>query len=152
MRGLTMKSTLNEEKETRGDRTERLDSNSNCQEPRPFAERVASWNIVKLNDYIQSEVGTKQQYLKEDFVMKVMMVSIQSNVCRDLSQFHVKAVKDKEIDMKGAAELLGVSYSTLYGKYTASFGSLKQNVKTPVKVNPANTSSTGSNNTSFRFS
>lgn len=28
-----------------------------------------------------------------------------------------QAVKNKEIDMKGAAELLGVSYGTLYGRY-----------------------------------
>jgi len=120
VKGLTTKSAFGEEKEARSERTERterLDSNSNCQELGSFAERVASWNILKLNDYIESSVGTKQQFLKEDFVRKVMM-----------------AVKEKEIDMKGAAELLGVSYATLYGRYTASFGSLKQNVKTPVKV------------------
>lgn len=35
------------------------------------------------------------------------------------------AVKNKEIDMKGAAELLGVSYGTLYGRYRESFGYLK---------------------------
>ena len=36
-----------------------------------------------------------------------------------------QAVKNKEIDMKGAAELLGVSYGTLYGRYRESFGYLK---------------------------
>merc|ERR1719419_676316 len=35
------------------------------------------------------------------------------------------AVKNKEIDMKGAAELLGVSYGTLYGRYRETFGYLK---------------------------
>ena len=34
-------------------------------------------------------------------------------------------MKNKEIDMKGAAELLGVSYGTLYGRYRESFGYLK---------------------------
>ena len=42
-------------------------------------------------------------------------------------------MKNKEIDMKGASELLGVSYGTLYGRYTLYFGGLKQTVK-PVKV------------------
>ena len=37
----------------------------------------------------------------------------------------MQAVKNKEIDMKGAAELLGVSYGTLYGRYRESFGYLK---------------------------
>ena len=36
-----------------------------------------------------------------------------------------QAVKNKEIDMKGAAELLGVSYGTLYGRYRETFGYLK---------------------------
>jgi len=36
-----------------------------------------------------------------------------------------EAVKNKEIDMKGAAELLGVSYGTLYGRYRETFGYLK---------------------------
>lgn len=37
----------------------------------------------------------------------------------------MSAVKNKEIDMKGAAELLGVSYGTLYGRYRETFGYLK---------------------------
>ena len=36
-----------------------------------------------------------------------------------------KAVKNKEIDVKGAAELLGVSYGTLYGRYRELFGYVK---------------------------
>ena len=34
-----------------------------------------------------------------------------------LTRAKFQAVKNKEIDMKGAAELLGVSYGTLYGRY-----------------------------------
>jgi len=70
------------------------------------AEKVASWGIIKMNDYLVS--GTRQQYWEEYFVKNVMA-----------------AVKNKEIDMKGAAELLGVSYGTLYGRYRESFGYLK---------------------------
>ena len=36
-----------------------------------------------------------------------------------------KAVRNKEIDVKGAAELLGVSYGTLYGRYRELFGYVK---------------------------
>merc|ERR1711953_492659 len=69
-------------------------------------EQVASWGIIKMNDYLVS--GTRQQYWEEFFVKHVM-----------------SAGKNKEIDMKGAAELLGVSYGTLYGRYRESFGYLK---------------------------
>jgi len=69
-------------------------------------EQVASWGIIKMNDYLVS--GTRQQYWEEFFVKHVM-----------------SAVKNKEIDMKGAAELLGVSYGTLYGRYRETFGYLK---------------------------
>lgn len=69
-------------------------------------EQIASWGIVKMNDYLVS--GTRQQYWEEYFVKHVM-----------------SAVKNKEIDMKGAAELLGVSYGTLYGRYRETFGYLK---------------------------
>ena len=34
-------------------------------------------------------------------------------------------MKNKEIDVKGAAELLGVSYGTLYGRYRELFGYVK---------------------------
>jgi len=69
-------------------------------------EQVASWGVIKMNDYLIS--GTRQQYWEEYFVKQVMA-----------------AVKNKEIDMKGAAELLGVSYGTLYGRYRETFGYLK---------------------------
>lgn len=69
-------------------------------------DQVASWGIIKMNDYLVS--GTRQQYWEEYFVKHVM-----------------SAVKNKEIDMKGAAELLGVSYGTLYGRYRETFGYLK---------------------------
>ena len=36
-----------------------------------------------------------------------------------------QAVRNKEIDMKTGAEILGVSYGTLYGRYRETFGYLK---------------------------
>ena len=36
-----------------------------------------------------------------------------------------QAISNKDIDVKGAAELLGVSYGTLYGRYREVFGYLK---------------------------
>lgn len=37
-----------------------------------------------------------------------------------------QAVKNKHLDMKSAADKLGVSYGTLYGRYRELFGYLKQ--------------------------
>eukprot|EP00092_Neocalanus_flemingeri_P007042 GFUD01007606.1.p1 GENE.GFUD01007606.1~~GFUD01007606.1.p1 ORF type:complete len:568 (-),score=141.64 GFUD01007606.1:432-2135(-) len=95
---------------------EQFDTNSrNCDTPGSMngsfissltPDQVASWGIIKMNDYLVS--GTRQQYWEEYFVKHVM-----------------SAVKNKEIDMKGAAELLGVSYGTLYGRYRETFGYLK---------------------------
>merc|ERR1712013_661598 len=95
---------------------EQFDNNSrNCDTPGSMngsfissltPDQVASWGIIKMNDYLVS--GTRQQYWEEYFVKHVM-----------------SAVKNKEIDMKGAAELLGVSYGTLYGRYRETFGYLK---------------------------
>lgn len=96
---------------------EAVDTSRNCDTPGSGSlngtfvptlspDTVASWGIIKMNDYLIS--GTRQQYWEEYFVKNVM-----------------GAVKNKEIDMKGAAELLGVSYGTLYGRYRESFGYLK---------------------------
>lgn len=35
------------------------------------------------------------------------------------------AIKNKNLEMKIAAELLGVSYGTLYGRYRDAYGCLK---------------------------
>ena len=61
-------------------------------------DKVSSWGVIKMNEYLVT--GTRQQYWEEHFVKNVM-----------------ESVKNKEIDMKGAADLLGVSYGTLYGRY-----------------------------------
>ena len=65
-------------------KTESLDSNRNCDTPGAAsvngtfiptlsAELVASWGIIKMNDYLVS--GTRQQYWEEYFVKNVMAVS-----------------------------------------------------------------------------
>jgi len=69
-------------------------------------DKVASWGVVKMNEYLVT--GTRQQYWEENFVKNVM-----------------ESVRSKELDMKGAADLLGVSYGTLYGRYRENYGYLK---------------------------
>ena len=59
--------------------------------------------------------------------------------------FLSQAVKNKEIDVKGAAELLGVSYGTLYGRYRELFGYVKHAWNTggrPAKPGSSGTTST----------
>ncbi|KAK4296459.1 hypothetical protein Pmani_031040 [Petrolisthes manimaculis] len=64
------------------------------------------YNIFKLNDYLGFR--TRQQFWEEPSVRRIL-----------------EGIKNKEIDMKSAAELLGVSYGTLYGRYREVFGYLK---------------------------
>ncbi|TRY77396.1 hypothetical protein TCAL_00147 [Tigriopus californicus] len=77
-------------------------------------QRIAELNIVKMPDYLLS--GSRQQFWDEHYVKVIM-----------------QAVRNKEIDMKGAAELLGVSYGTLYGRYRETFGYLKHAWNKPNK-------------------
>ena len=76
-------------------------------EVRFFHQRI-TWDLVLL--FLSSSEKNLQN--KNEFAIKI-------------STFSFQAVKNKEIDMKGAAELLGVSYGTLYGRYRESFGYLK---------------------------
>ncbi|CAB4068377.1 Protein bric-a-brac 1,Protein tramtrack, alpha isoform,Protein tramtrack, beta isoform,Protein bric-a-brac 2 [Lepeophtheirus salmonis] len=69
-------------------------------------ERIQDLGVIKMNDYLMS--GTRQQFWDEYFIKVVM-----------------QGVRNKEIDMKSAAEILGVSYGTLYGRYRETFGYLK---------------------------
>ncbi|XP_042210919.1 uncharacterized protein LOC121858514 isoform X2 [Homarus americanus] len=67
---------------------------------------LKSFTIFKLNDYLGFR--TRQQFWEESSVRRIL-----------------EGIKNKEIDMKSAAELLGVSYGTLYGRYREVFGYLK---------------------------
>nr|CAH0108567.1 unnamed protein product [Daphnia galeata] len=62
--------------------------------------------VYKFNDYIAH--GTRQQYWEEPFTKAVM-----------------EGIQDRELDLKKGAELLGVSYSTLYGRYRECHGYLR---------------------------
>merc|ERR1712141_132430 len=93
---------------TSTNKPETHDDNSN--EPTPGGpltnERIKELGIIEMNDYLAT--GTRQQ-LWEEYYVKVVM----------------QAVRNKEIDMKTGAEILGVSYGTLYGRYRETFGYLK---------------------------
>lgn len=63
-------------------------------------------DIVKMNEYLNT--GRRQQFWEEPFTKRVM-----------------DGIKNKNLEMKIAAELLGVSYGTLYGRYRDAYGCLK---------------------------
>ncbi|XP_049883280.1 uncharacterized protein LOC126378855 isoform X2 [Pectinophora gossypiella] len=64
-------------------------------------------DVVKLNDYLQH--GRRPQFWEENYVRRVM-----------------EAVRLKELEMKQAAEILGVSYGTLYGRYRDVYGCINR--------------------------
>ena len=70
----------------------------------PLSERFR--DVIKMNDYLVS--GRRPQFWEEPFTRNVM-----------------EAIRNKEIEMKAGAEILGVSYGTLYGRYREAFGCLK---------------------------
>ncbi|XP_046750030.1 uncharacterized protein LOC124413480 isoform X4 [Diprion similis] len=78
-------------------------SNSNATNP-AIPEQFR--DVVKMNDYLTT--GRRQEFWEEPFTRRVM-----------------DAIKSKELEMKTAAEILGVSYGTLYGRYRDSYGCLK---------------------------
>jgi len=59
-----------------------------------------------MNDYLVT--GRRQQFWEEPFMRRLM-----------------DAIKNKEVEMKLVAEMLGVSYGTLYGRYRDTHGCLK---------------------------
>lgn len=65
-------------------------------------------NVVKMSDHIQ-QGGWRPHFWELESTKKVM-----------------DAIKNKKIEMKFAAELLGVTYGTLYGRYREVHGYLKQ--------------------------
>ncbi|XP_043271143.1 uncharacterized protein [Venturia canescens] len=78
-------------------------SNSNATNP-AIPEQFR--DVIKMNDYLTT--GRRQEFWEEPFTRRVM-----------------DAIKSKELEMKTAAEILGVSYGTLYGRYRDSYGCLK---------------------------
>ncbi|XP_050527640.1 zinc finger and BTB domain-containing protein 14-like isoform X2 [Daktulosphaira vitifoliae] len=64
-------------------------------------------DVMKMNDYLESG-GRRPQFWEEPFTKRLM-----------------ESIKNKELEMKVAAELMGVSYGTLYGRYRDAYGCLK---------------------------
>ncbi|GBP02019.1 hypothetical protein EVAR_73841_1 [Eumeta japonica] len=64
-------------------------------------------DVIKLNEYLLH--GRRPQFWEEDYVKRVM-----------------EAVRLKELEMKQAAEILGVSYGTLYGRYRDVYGCINR--------------------------
>ncbi|XP_059617940.1 protein tramtrack, beta isoform isoform X2 [Phlebotomus argentipes] len=71
------------------------------------AQERAEWrDVIKMSEYLKQ--GRRQQFWEETFTKRVM-----------------DAIKSKNLEMKKAAQLLGVSYGTLYGRYRETYGCLK---------------------------
>lgn len=71
------------------------------------AQEREEWkDVIKMNDYLVK--GRRPQFWEEPFTKRVM-----------------DAIKNKNLEMKKAAKLLGVSYGTLYGRYRETYGCLK---------------------------
>lgn len=71
-------------------------------------QELAEWSdVVKMNDYLLNN-GRRPQFWEEAFTKRVL-----------------EAIKNKTLEMKKAAEILGVSYGTLYGRYREAYGCLK---------------------------
>ncbi|XP_046687304.1 uncharacterized protein LOC124372925 isoform X2 [Homalodisca vitripennis] len=71
------------------------------------ADMTQYQDVVKMNDYLANG-GRRPQFWDEIFTKRVM-----------------EGIKNKELEMKVAAEILGVSYGTLYGRYRDAYGCLK---------------------------
>lgn len=71
------------------------------------SQEAAEWSdVVKMSDYLIN--GRRPQFWEEPFTKRVL-----------------DAIKNKSLEMKKAAVVLGVSYGTLYGRYREVYGCLK---------------------------
>lgn len=73
----------------------------------PHGVKSELMDVIKMTAYIQ-QGGRRPHFWETSSTKRVM-----------------EAIKNKEIEMKVAAELLGVSYGTLYGRYRDAYGCLK---------------------------
>ncbi|XP_055639485.1 uncharacterized protein LOC129777295 [Toxorhynchites rutilus septentrionalis] len=76
------------------------------------AEQEEWKDVIKMNDYLTK--GRRPQFWEEPFTKRVM-----------------DGIKNKTLEMKKAAKLLGVSYGTLYGRYRETYGCLKHPYRGP---------------------
>ncbi|CAO1393730.1 unnamed protein product [Diamesa hyperborea] len=75
-------------------------------------EREEWKDVIRMNDYLTK--GRRPQFWEEPFTKRVL-----------------DAIKNKNLEMKKAAKLLGVSYGTLYGRYRETYGCLKHPYRGP---------------------
>lgn len=86
---------------------DRMDMDDALQSIFLTAEEREEWkDVIRMNDYLVK--GRRPQFWEEPFTKRVM-----------------DAIKNKNLEMKKAAKLLGVSYGTLYGRYRETYGCLK---------------------------
>lgn len=77
------------------------------------SQELAEWSdVVKMRDYLA--IGRRPQFWEEPFTRRVL-----------------DAIKNKSLEMKKAAVVLGVSYGTLYGRYREVYGCLKHPFRGP---------------------
>lgn len=70
-------------------------------------QELEEWrDVVKMEEYLVN--GRRPQFWEEHFTKRVL-----------------EAIKNKNLEMKKAASVLGVSYGTLYGRYREVYGCLK---------------------------
>ena len=66
--------------------------------------------VIQMDTYLVSK--TRQQFWEEPFTKDVL-----------------EAVKNRNLELKTAARILGVTYGTLYGRYREVYGCLKDHTK-----------------------
>ncbi|XP_050438225.1 zinc finger and BTB domain-containing protein 14-like [Adelges cooleyi] len=103
---LTSNVTSYTSEEDRGNSTTTI-SQGFSEQPAHVPDLSQFSDVMKMNDYLESG-GRRPQFWEEPFTKRLM-----------------EAIKNKELEMKVAAELMGVSYGTLYGRYRDAYGCLK---------------------------
>uniref|UniRef100_A0A182QP53 BTB domain-containing protein n=1 Tax=Anopheles farauti TaxID=69004 RepID=A0A182QP53_9DIPT len=85
-------------------------------------------DVVKMKDYLAR--GRRPQFWEEPFTKRVL-----------------RGIRNRTLEMKKAAKLLGVSYGTLYGRYRETYGCLKHQFRRTL----GRPRSTVDNNTAANF-
>lgn len=98
-----------------GDYVEMEDDESTVSENRSqvllTSQDLDEWrDVIKMEEYMVN--GSRPHFWEEGFTKRVL-----------------EAIKNKDLEMKKAASLLGVSYGTLYGRYREVYGCLKEKFK-----------------------
>ncbi|XP_036318356.1 longitudinals lacking protein, isoforms H/M/V isoform X2 [Rhagoletis pomonella] len=89
-------------------------------ELRLTTEEMSEWqDVIKMDDYLAK--GRRPQFWEEPFTRRVL-----------------DAIKNKRLEMKKAARILGVSYGTLYGRYREVYGCLKHPYSTTFRPSQTN--------------